>query len=86
MVTTQLILRTVFQYPYFLKKATCTPVHSMYQTVRCYCLVGIFPKVAHIPKITLCKKHPTNILRKEKHLHGIALALPKPHITFKTIK
>ena len=28
-------------------------------------------------------KHPTNILCKEKHVHRIVLALPKPNITFK---
>ena len=44
------------------------------------------PKVAHAPKTAAHKKHPTNILHKEKHIHGIGLALPKPNIAFKTTK
>jgi len=36
-----------------------------------YCLVKIPPKVVHAPKTVTHKKHPTNILHKEKHVHGI---------------
>jgi len=42
------------------------------------------PKVVHAPKTAAHKKHPTNILRKEKHIHRIVLALLKPTIAFKT--
>ena len=31
----------------------------------------------HAPKTAAHKKHPTNILHRGKHFHGIALALPK---------
>ena len=41
------------------------------------------PKVAHVPKTAANKMHPTNTLRKEKHL---VLVLPKQNIAFKTIK
>ena len=44
------------------------------------------PKVAHGPKTAAHQNHPTNILRKEKHIHGIVLVLPKPNIGFKTTK
>ena len=44
------------------------------------------PKVAHAPKTATHKKHPTNILLKEKHVHGVVLALPKSDIAFKTTK
>ena len=44
-------------------------------------------KVVHAPKTATNKKHPTNILREEKHIHGIVLALPKPNIiAFKITK
>jgi len=38
------------------------------------------PKVAHAPKTAAHKKHPMNILCKEKHIHRIVLALPKPNM------
>ena len=42
--------------------------------------------MAHASKTATHKKHPTNILREEKHAHGTVLALPKPNIAFKTAK
>jgi len=33
------------------------------------------PKVVHTPKTFALIKHPTNILCKEKHIHGIVFAL-----------
>ena len=38
------------------------------------------------PKTAAHKKHPTNILHEETHVHGIVLALPKRNIAFKTTK
>jgi len=40
----------------------------------------------HDSKTAGHKKHPTNILLEEKHVHGIVLALPKPNVAFKTTK
>ena len=37
-------------------------------------------------KLSLIENHSANILREEKHAHGIVLALPKPNIAFKTTK
>jgi len=42
--------------------------------------------MARTPKTTTHKIHPTNILREEKHSHGIALALPEKNLAFKTTK
>jgi len=47
-------------------------------------IVGFLPKVAYAPKTATHKKHSMNILHKEKHVHGIVLALPKLNIAFKT--
>ena len=44
------------------------------------------PKMAHAPKTATHKKHPMNILGKEKHAHRIVSVLPKPNKAFKTAK
>ena len=43
-------------------------------------------KVPRAPKTAVHKNHPKNILSKEKQVHGIVLALPKPNIAIKTTK
>ena len=50
-------------------KKKCITVHKWIIKQYYYCLVGIPPKVAHIPKAAAHKKHPTNILHEEKHAH-----------------
>jgi len=49
-------------------------------------LVGIPQKVVHALKSAAHEEHPTNILRKEKHAHGMFLALPKVNVALKTTK
>jgi len=44
------------------------------------------PEVACTPITAASKKHPTNMLCKEKHFHIIFLVLAKPNIVFKAIK
>ena len=49
-------------------------------------VVMLSREVTHASKIAALKKHPTNILREEKHIHGIIFMLPKPNKALPTAK